>query len=162
MQHYKVWICGATVAAAWVGWGPAITLADDVRDAASARGAMHNADEPPAAHVESRTPADQPVVSSDAENTELNQRDRSGETVTPPDQGGSKRDRELAASIRHTVVKDKSLSVSAHNIKIVVQNGAVTLRGPVKSEREHQRVIAAVRRATKSARINDKLDVAAR
>jgi osmotically-inducible protein OsmY len=37
---------------------------------------------------------------------------------------------------------DKSLSSYAHNIKIVSQNGTVTLKGPVKSDDEKSSVIA--------------------
>jgi len=33
-------------------------------------------------------------------------------------------------------VKDKSLSTYAHNIKIITQDGKVTLKGPVRSEEE--------------------------
>lgn len=35
---------------------------------------------------------------------------------------------------------DKSLSTSAHNVKIISQNGQVTLKGPVASE-EGKRVV---------------------
>jgi hyperosmotically inducible protein len=38
------------------------------------------------------------------------------------------------------VVSDKSLSTDAHNIKIIAQDGNVTLKGPVKSEQEKQAV----------------------
>ena len=37
---------------------------------------------------------------------------------------------------------DKSLSSYAHNVKIISQNGTVTLKGPVKSDGEKQSVIA--------------------
>jgi osmotically-inducible protein OsmY len=37
---------------------------------------------------------------------------------------------------------DKSLSSYAHNVKIISQNGSVTLKGPVKSEDEKSAVIA--------------------
>lgn len=33
-------------------------------------------------------------------------------------------------------MQDKSLSAYAHNVKVVTQNGIVTLKGPVKSEEE--------------------------
>jgi osmotically-inducible protein OsmY len=36
------------------------------------------------------------------------------------------------------VISDKSLSTDAHNIKIIAQDGNVTLKGPVKSEEEKQ------------------------
>jgi hyperosmotically inducible periplasmic protein len=45
-------------------------------------------------------------------------------------------DRELMQKIRKAVVDDKSLSTYAHNVKIVAQNGKVTLTGPVRSADE--------------------------
>ena len=38
--------------------------------------------------------------------------------------------------IRKAVVGDKSLSSYAHNVKIIAQDGKVTLKGPVRSEDE--------------------------
>ncbi len=49
-------------------------------------------------------------------------------------------DREVMAHIRRDVVKDKSLSMYAHNVKIVSANGKVTLRGPVNSDQEKQTI----------------------
>ena len=57
------------------------------------------------------------------------------------DQGkNNKSDRELTAKIRRAVVGDKSLSMYAHNVKIIVVGGAVTLKGPVHSDTEKQTV----------------------
>lgn len=49
-------------------------------------------------------------------------------------------DREMTAKIRRAVVGDKSLSTYAHNVKIIVIGGAVTLKGPVHSEAEKQNI----------------------
>ena len=43
-------------------------------------------------------------------------------------------DQELTWSIRQAIIADKSLSTYAHNIKIISQNGMVTLKGPVMSD----------------------------
>jgi hyperosmotically inducible protein len=45
-------------------------------------------------------------------------------------------DRDLTKKIRMALHDDKSLSMYAHNIKIISQDGKVTLRGPVRSEEE--------------------------
>jgi hyperosmotically inducible periplasmic protein len=45
-------------------------------------------------------------------------------------------DRDLAKKIRQSIVSDKSLSTYAHNVKVIVRDGNVTLKGPVKSEDE--------------------------
>ena len=55
---------------------------------------------------------------------------------TADEQSQSKADLDLAKRIRQAIVKDKSLSTTAHNIKVVTKDGAVTLRGPVLSTQE--------------------------
>jgi osmotically-inducible protein OsmY len=42
--------------------------------------------------------------------------------------------------IRKGVMNDKSLSTYAHNVKIISQNGKVTLKGPVRSAEEKQSI----------------------
>jgi hyperosmotically inducible protein len=49
-------------------------------------------------------------------------------------------DRAITQKIRKAVTDDKSLSTYAHNIKIIAQDGKVTLRGPVRSEDEKSNV----------------------
>jgi osmotically-inducible protein OsmY len=46
------------------------------------------------------------------------------------------RDRALANKIRHSLLRDRSLSSYAHNVKVVVHNGIVTLSGAVRSRDE--------------------------
>jgi len=70
------------------------------------------------------------------DNTAVNRRDRDGGTTTADKQGNDKSDLELTAEIRRAIVKDKTLSTNAHNVKIVVKDGDVTLRGPVASAAE--------------------------
>jgi hyperosmotically inducible protein len=45
-------------------------------------------------------------------------------------------DRAITQKIRKAIHQDKDLSTYAHNIKIITQDGKVTLRGPVRSEDE--------------------------
>lgn len=70
------------------------------------------------------------------DNSAVNVRDRAPDAMTAGEQSNAKNDVELTRQIRRAVVKDDSLSMQAHNVKIVVSNGAVTLRGPVKTEQE--------------------------
>jgi osmotically-inducible protein OsmY len=42
----------------------------------------------------------------------------------------------MMQKIRKSLMDDKSLSSSAHNVKVIAQDGKVTLRGPVRSEDE--------------------------
>ena len=75
-----------------------------------------------------------------ANNTKVNQRDRNQSEPTADQQKENTSDRQLTQQIRRAIVKDKNLSSDAHNVKIITQNGAVTLKGPVKSEEEKQAI----------------------
>jgi osmotically-inducible protein OsmY len=68
-----------------------------------------------------------------ADNTRQN-RDQSSPTADQ--QKMNPTDRAITQKIRKAVMNDKSLSSYAHNIKIIAQDGKVTLRGPVRSEDE--------------------------
>jgi len=70
------------------------------------------------------------------DNTKVNTADRAKGAVTADQQKENATDRDLAKRIRQAVVGDKSLSTYAHNVKIVAQDGQVTLKGPVRSEAE--------------------------
>ena len=61
-------------------------------------------------------------------------------TTTADQQPENKSDLEITRDIREAIVADESLSTYAHNVKIITQNGAVTLRGPVHSVEEKQTV----------------------
>jgi osmotically-inducible protein OsmY len=56
------------------------------------------------------------------------------DAATADQQKENAADRDLAKKIRQSIVDDKSLSTYAHNVKIIVRNGNVTLKGPVKTE----------------------------
>jgi|SRR5579872_61420 len=77
-----------------------------------------------------------PQGSSAPDNTKMNQRDRNGANPTADQQKENTSDRELTRQVRRALVQDKSLSTYGHNVKIIAQNGTVTLKGPVKSEEE--------------------------
>ena len=95
-----------------------------------------------------------------ADNTKVNSRDRSQAEPTADQQKENTSDRQLAAQIRRAVVKDKSLSTSAHNIKIIAQNGAVTLKGPVKSDQEKQAIEAKAAEIAGASKVTSELQVA--
>src|SRR6266436_2341861 len=67
------------------------------------------------------------------DNTATNQRDRSGETKTSGDQSNSSADLKITQAIRQALIKDRGLSTTAKNIKVITTNGQVTLRGHVKA-----------------------------
>ena len=88
------------------------------------------------------------------DNTKVNQRDRDKSQPTAEQQKESKSDRELARQVRRSLVKDKSLSTYAHNIKVIARDGMVTLKGPVHSAQEKQAVEA---KAAETAGGSDKI-----
>jgi osmotically-inducible protein OsmY len=88
------------------------------------------------------------------ENTALNKRDQSPNEATADQQKMNAADRALTAKIRRAVVADKSLSTYAHNVKIISQNGTVTLKGPVRSDDEAKSIRA---KATDGAGSPDKI-----
>jgi hyperosmotically inducible periplasmic protein len=51
-------------------------------------------------------------------------------------------DRAITQKIRKAIHDDKDLSTYAHNIKVITQDGKVTLRGPVRSEDEKSALYA--------------------
>jgi hyperosmotically inducible periplasmic protein len=61
---------------------------------------------------------------------------------TADNQSNATADRHTTAQIRKAIIADKSLSTYAHNVKIITVNGAVTLKGPVTSDDEKQKVAA--------------------
>lgn len=75
-----------------------------------------------------------------ADNTKVNERDRAKGAVTADQQKENAPDRTITQNIRKELMKDKTLSTYAHNVKIVTINGAVTLKGPVRTEDEKRLV----------------------
>ena len=88
-------------------------------------------------------------------------RDRDDRTLTPTDQSESPADRELSQKIRKAVVADDTLSTTAHNVKIITINGVVTLRGPVKSQRERNVIAAKAKSVAGVKKVDNKLEIAA-
>jgi hyperosmotically inducible periplasmic protein len=94
-----------------------------------------------------------------ADNTRKNERDRSGETATSGDQSNNQEDVKITAAIRRAVVGDKSLSMTAKNVKIITANGTVTLRGPVNNDAEKAKIAELAQSAAGGAKIDNQLEV---
>jgi hyperosmotically inducible periplasmic protein len=76
------------------------------------------------------------LMAQQADNTGTNKQ----HTTTADQQKNDAADRELAQKIRQSINSDKSLSTDGHNVKVIVRNGMVTLKGPVKSEEEKKNI----------------------
>lgn len=91
-----------------------------------------------------RTESDSKPVATDTtsakpDNTAVNVRDRSEAVKTPINQNENQRDIDITANIRQRVV-DTNMSLNAQNVKIITQDGKVTLRGPVASVEEKNQI----------------------
>lgn len=103
--------------------------------------------------------AAQEPASPAPDNTKMNDRDRNSNQPTADQQKENRPDLEITKQIRQALVKDKSLSPYAHNVKIVTQGGMVTLRGPVHSDEEKKAVEAKAVEVAGEGKVNNQLDV---
>jgi hyperosmotically inducible protein len=95
------------------------------------------------------------------DNTKVNERDQNPAQPTADQQTNNRSDRGITQQIRQALMKDKSLSTYAHNIKIITQNGAVTLKGPVRTE-EEKRIIEAKATEIAGKDVKSELSVSAK
>lgn len=102
--------------------------------------------------------ANKPV---DRDNTAVNVRDRDGSAKTPIDQNENKADVKTTADIRKAVV-DSKMSTDAHNVKIITQDGKVTLRGPVKSEDEKRQIEEIAAKIAGEGNVTNEIEVEAK
>jgi|SRR6516164_8940992 osmotically-inducible protein OsmY len=96
------------------------------------------------------------------DNSAVNQQDRQKSSATADQQKQNLTDRTLTQQIRKAVMKDKSLSTYAHNVKIVSQNGVVTLKGPVRSDEEKRNVEAKAAEIAGRDNVRSEMSVAPR
>lgn len=94
-----------------------------------------------------------------ADNTGVNARDKAPEAVTADAQSQSPEDMKITADIRSGILSDQALSTYAHNIKIIVQNGKVTLKGPVRSSDEQEKIKDIASGVVGYGNISNELDV---
>jgi hyperosmotically inducible periplasmic protein len=100
-----------------------------------------------------------PHTGSSADNTKVNERDRKKNALTADQQKENRSDRDITQQIRQAIMKDKSLSTYAHNVKIITQNGQVTLKGPVRSEDEKKTVEAKATEVAGESNVISELDI---
>ena len=97
--------------------------------------------------------------SSSSQTAPDNSGQNSNQAKTAEDQSNATADRQITAKGRRALMADKDLSTYAHNVKIITSNGNVTLKGPVKSEEEKQKVVADVANIVSADRLTNKLTV---
>jgi hyperosmotically inducible protein len=95
------------------------------------------------------------------DNSSINQRDKADSAKTPMDQYENQKDVDITAKIRRQVV-DTKMSTNAQNVKIMTQNGKVTLRGPVESANERNQIVKIAHNVAGEKNVDNKLDITTR
>jgi hyperosmotically inducible periplasmic protein len=95
-----------------------------------------------------------------ADNSGSNVRDRNDATKTSGDQSESEADRTISQNIRQAIVADQSVSTNGKNVKIITVDGAVTLRGPVRGEKEKTNIGAKAQQVAGVKRVDNQLEIA--
>lgn len=93
------------------------------------------------------------------DNSAINKRDNGPGEPTADQQKNNQSDLDLTAKIRRSIVSDKSLSTNAHNVKIIAQNGMVTLKGPVQSEAEKHSIEQRASSIAGQSKVKNEIDV---
>lgn len=107
----------------------------------------------------SKTDTPTQTAAVEADNTGRNVRDRNEASKTPGDQSESEADRAISQNIRQSIVADESLSTNGKNVKIITIDGTVTLRGPVKSEKEKADIVAKAQQIAGVKKVDNQLEV---
>ncbi|MBX9605962.1 MAG: BON domain-containing protein [Gammaproteobacteria bacterium] len=117
------------------------------------------AESQPTHPTEMRSDASATDSHADADNTERNERDRDGKTLTPMDQSSKASDVDLTQKIRSALMEDDNLGTNAKNVKVIAVDGKVTLRGPVADAAERAKVVKIASQSASPAAVVDELEV---
>ena len=75
--------------------------------------------------------------------------------------GETESDIKITADIRKAIIKNKSLSVDAQNVKIITRNGVVTLRGPVETKKESKKLKKIAKHTPGVLKVDNQLEIKA-
>jgi len=115
-------------------------------------------------HGQQATPTPRDPASSDsteADNTKQNSSEENKKTETAEKQSNNKDDLALTQKIRQAVMKDGSLSMNAKNVKIIAQDGKITLKGPVDSQQEKDTIGTEAGEIAGKDKVDNQLEVKA-
>jgi osmotically-inducible protein OsmY len=93
------------------------------------------------------------------DNTGRNVRDRNDQNKTATDQSESEADRTISQNLRQAITADDSLSTNGKNVKIITIDGTVTLRGPVRSEKEKTVIGAKAQQIAGVKNVDNQLEI---
>jgi osmotically-inducible protein OsmY len=94
------------------------------------------------------------------DNSGRNVRDRDNQSKTSGDQSENEADRRISQNIRDAITSDDSFSTNAKNVKIITSDGTVTLRGPVKSDKEKEEIEAKAKQIAGVKKVDNQLEIA--
>jgi osmotically-inducible protein OsmY len=95
----------------------------------------------------------------EADNTGRNVRERDPTELSPKDQGNDAVDLQITKDVRQKLMADGDLSMTAKNVKVITQEGIVTLKGAVKNDAERQTIVDKAKSIAAVKRVDDQLDV---
>lgn len=166
--------CGPTTTTDNTGAGSATTTDTGVAPVVPDRGTTGGTTSPPNGGTTAAPGDTTPETVTDADpsdgtvgvddkrpdNTSVNKRDQDDAKKTPIDQDENQADVKTTADIRNTIVNTEGMSVNARNVKIITSKGKVTLRGPVASEEEKQKVEKFAKDVAGEGNVTSELEVA--
>ena len=105
-------------------------------------------------------PSQTAAVAADNSGSNVRDRNDATKTKTPGDQSENEADRTISQNIRQAIVADQSVSTNGKNVKIITVDGAVTLRGPVRGEKEKTNIGAKAQQVAGVKRVDNQLEIA--
>src|ERR1700719_1657831 len=99
--------------------------------------------------------------STEADNTKRNSSEQNKKTDTAEKQANNKDDLALTQKILQAVMNEGSLSMNAKNVKIIAQDGKITLKGPVDSQQEKDTIGTKAEEIAGKDKIDNQLEVKA-
>ncbi|WP_084079805.1 BON domain-containing protein [Edaphobacter aggregans] len=101
-----------------------------------------------------------PGAMAQAPDNSAHNKNQDNQTQSADTQSNTKSDRDITAKIRKEIMANKDLSTYAHNVKIVTKNGAVTLKGPVKSDDEKAKVAEIAANVVSADKVTNEITIA--
>ena len=98
---------------------------------------------------------------TEADNTKRNSSEQNKNTDTAEKQSNNKDDLALTQKIRQAVMNEGSLSMNAKNVKIIAQDGKITLKGPVDSQQEKDTIGTKAGEIAGKDKVDNQLEVKA-
>jgi hyperosmotically inducible protein len=86
-------------------------------------------------------------------------KNRTAKNYTAQNQSNERSDIAITSSLRKAIMSDRKMSVNAQNVKIITENGSVTLRGPVNSLSEKERIAAKAHSLSGVSKVINQLEV---